>query len=229
MMKKSKNSDKITMKAILFDLDNTLYDAGEYFAGAFTAVSEYLSKKYNIYQEHIHNELVKLWKEKTSIYSYLFNDLLYAFNIYINEVEIVVKMFNEYDGKLEPYSDAILALRELKRRRYKLGIVTDGNVERQKRKIELLGFKHFFDVVIYAKEMGSKPSSYPYLKALEELETSPSNTFYVADNPLIDFEGAKRVGIRTIRLLRGEFAEFPSHKYIDFEIKKLDELLEIIG
>lgn len=216
------------MRAILFDLDNTLYDARKYFIGAFTVISEYLSGKYSIYQEVIYNELVKLWEKKTSMHPHLFNDLLYLFNINENEVEILVKIFNEYDGKLEPYPDAILTLQELKRRYYKLGVVTDGNVDRQKRKMELLGFRHFFDVIIYAKEIDSKSSPHPYFKALEELKTKPSNTFYVADNPLIDFEGAKKAGMRTIRLLRGEFAKVPGDKYIDFEINRLDKLLEII-
>lgn len=217
------------MSAVLFDLDNTLYDVKEYFTGAFAVVSEYLSKKYDIYREDIYNALVKLWEEKTSMYPHLFNDLLYIFGINENEVEILVKVFNEYNGKLEPYPDVIPTLQGLKRRRCKLGIVTDGNVERQKRKIELLGFRHFFDAIIYAKEIDSKPSPRPYLKALEELEVKPSNIFYVADNPLIDFEGAKGVEMRTIRLLRGEFAEFPRNKHIDFQIKRLDKLLEIIG
>lgn len=216
------------MKAALFDLDNTLYDAQQYFLGAFSDVSKYISARHNIPEQAVYKTLVELWREKTSMYPYLFNELLNLFQLAQGSVEDIVRIFNEHNGIIELYPDVIPTLQGLRERHYKLGIITDGNVERQKRKIELLKLDHLFDVIIYAKEIESKPSPLPFLTALAKLNVEASEAFYVADNPLLDFNGAKEVGMKTVRVLRGEFTKVARNEYIDFEIEKLDKLLEIV-
>jgi putative hydrolase of the HAD superfamily len=217
------------MEAALFDLDNTLYDSQQYFLGAFADVSKYISAKHDVPEGAVYEALVKLWKEKTSIYPYLFNDLLELLHLGQDCLPTVVKTFNEYAGTIEPYPDAIPTLHVLKETRVRLGIVTDGNVERQKRKIRLLGLSPLFDVIIYAQEVAPKPSPAPFLAALERLNVRAVDAFYIADNPLIDFKGAKEAGMKTIRVLQGEFAVIPRDEHIDFEIAKLGELVEITG
>jgi len=217
------------MKAVVFDLDNTLFDSEQYFSGAFKSISEYLAKKCRSNQSDIHDKLMKLWNEKTSMYPHLFEELLNSLGLE-NELENIIKIFNEYDGKLKPYQDVIPTLKELKKRNYKLGIVTDGNVERQKRKIKSLGFADFFDIIVFTKELNNpKPSEIPFQEVINKLEVSPQKSFYVGDNPLIDFEGAKKVGLKTIRILIGEFKGLPRNEYIDYEINNLKELLNIVG
>jgi putative hydrolase of the HAD superfamily len=216
------------MKAIFFDLDNTFYDVRQYYFGAFKEISNYLSKKYRIPKEKIYKILKKLWKKNTSLYPNLFDDLLNIFGLK-KELKNVIKLFNSYEGKLKPYPDVITILKELKKRQYKLGIITDGNVKRQERKIKLLGIKKFLKIIIYTKNIKPKPSEKPFLIAIKKLKVNPQNIFYVADNPLIDFEGAKKIGMKTIRLKRGEFTKMPRNKYIDFEIKKFKGLLRIIN
>lgn len=213
---------------ILFDLDNTLYDAEQYFSGAFREISTYLEKNYDISRKEAYNVLMKTWKTKTSMYSQLFNDSLNSLNLKM-EAGALVKIFNNYAGKLVPYPEILLLLKELKKRKFKLGIITDGDVERQKRKIELLGIKDFFDVIICTKEIETnKLSEIPFKKALDELAGTTDDSFYIGDNPYLDFEGAKKIGIKTIRLLQGEFKNLPKTEYIDYEINELKDLINII-
>lgn len=216
------------MKAALFDLDNTLYDAQQYFLGAFEDLSDYLSAKHSMSKQEIYEILVELWRQKTSMYPYLFNDLLNLLHLDQDSPEAIVKVFNEYPGNLDPYQDVFPVLQMMKQKGYSLGIITDGNLERQERKIESLKLETLFDVIVYAKESESKPSPLPFLTALDKLKAKPSDALYVADNPILDFKGAKEAGIKTIRILRGEFAEVPRNEYIDFEITTLDQLLEIV-
>lgn len=217
------------MKGIIFDLDNTLYDAEQYYFGAFKEITKYLSKKHNISKQEIYKRLVNLWREKTSMYSHLFDDLLDFFNLEI-ELENIIKIFNDYDGEFKPYPDVIQTLKELKNRNHKLGIITDGKVERQKRKIKSLGIDEFFDAVIFTKEFDNpKPSEIPFQEAINKLKVSPQKSFYVGDNPLIDFEGAKKIGMKTVRVLKGEFRDIPKNEYIDYEISELKELLKVIN
>lgn len=215
------------MKALFFDLDNTLYDSKQYFFGAFKEISEYLSKKYKIPSWEINKKLKSLWQEKTSFYKFLFNDLLDNFDLE-KELEEVIQIFNSYNSKLKSYPDTVSTLKALKKKGYKLGIITDGNISRQNRKIERLGIKDFFEVIIFTKEINkSKSSENPFLIAAKKMKILSEEAFYVGDNPAVDFEGAKRAGMKTIRLLKGEFKNKSGNKYIDYEIKKLNELLEI--
>lgn len=215
------------MKAVFFDLDCTLYDVRQYNLGAFKEISGYLSKKYNLRPQNVYKKLAHLWGKKTSGFPRLFDDLLDIFGLE-RELKKVIRLFNNYKGKLKPYPDTTPILKELKKKNYKLGIITDGDIERQKRKIKLLGIKFFFDVIIYAKAIEPKPSEKPFLAAAGQLNMNPKNVFYVADNPLIDFEGAKKIGMKTIRLKRGEFKKSPKNKYIDLEIKKFNQILNLI-
>ncbi len=218
------------IQAIFFDLDSTLYNNRQYYLGAFKEVSHYLTKKYGIEERVIYQRLWKLWKNKTSSYKFLFNDLLASFKINdrraINEV---VKIFNGYAKEMKPYPDVIPVLKKLKERGYLLGIITDGNVRRQKRKIKLLGLAKFFKIVLYTKEIIAKPSPQPFLKARQLSKTKPETICYIGDNPEIDFAGAKRAGFKTVRILKGEFKKLAANKAIDFKIKRFNEILNIVG
>ena len=144
------------MKAVLFDLDNTLYNAEQYFFGAFDNISKYISVKYNISGNKVYDTLVTMWREKTSMYPYLFNDLLKLLNLEPDNLQAVIKRFNECRVDLKPYPDAIPTLRILKERGYKLGIITDGDTARQRRKIEYLALEPFFGSIVYAKHTTAK-------------------------------------------------------------------------
>lgn len=188
------------MKNIFFDLDNTLYDYGDYFKGVSKEIAE---------------RLVFLWEKKTSSYPFIFNDL----------VKDSVKIFNNYNGRIFPYKDTVPVLKELKKKGFVLGIITDGNPERQKNKIKKLGIRKYFKKIVFAKESEPKPSKKPFEIAIEGLS---GENWYVADNPLIDFKGAKEAGMKTVRVRRGEFKKYPKNKFINFEIDTLKDLPKLI-
>lgn len=217
------------METIIFDLDNTLYDVRQYFLSAFNEISEYLSKKYSISKEDNYDQLVAIWETKTSMYPHLFDNLLKPLKLE-NELENVIKIFNEHNAKILPYEDTIFILSEIKKRNIKLGLITDGTVNRQKRKLKTLGISYLFDSIIFTKNLNaSKPSTIPFKEAINCLKTKPHNTYYVGDNPLVDFKGAKETGMKTVRLLKGEFKKVPTNKYVDYEIKELKQLLSLMN
>ena len=90
------------MKAIIFDLDFTIFDNTQYIFSAFKQVSEYLSDKHSIAKETVYNKLISLWKEKTSMYINLFDDLLDFFKIE-DDIKEIVKIFNNIKINLYTY------------------------------------------------------------------------------------------------------------------------------
>lgn len=217
------------MKAVFFDLDNTLYDVKKYYLGAFQDIGNFLQQKHSINKEEAYNKLVKFWIEKTSIYPHLFDDLVTHFNITNENVKTFVKIFNEHEiDNNQLYSDSIPTLKKLKKENYKIGIITDGNITRQKRKIMNYSLDELVDVIVYTKTLEPKPSKLPFIKALEKIHVKPTSGYYVADNPYLDFKGAKDVGIKTIRILRGEFMKVPSDNSVSYTISNLKELWEVL-
>ena len=197
--------------------------------GAFEDIAEYLSKNYKIDKNKSYQFLVKLWKKKSSAYPHLFDDLLDHFNVKEN-VKIIVQIFNEHPiESFHLYPDSIPTLKKLKHEGYKIGIITDGDVHRQKRKIESSSLKWLVNFVTYTKESKPKPSSIPFVTSLNKMKVRPSDAIYVADNPFLDFKGAKRAGLKTIRILRGEFAGVKGVDEIDYTIKDLKELWKVIN
>ncbi len=215
-------------KAVVFDLDGTLYDVKQYFWGAFNEIADYIAPRYGLSRQPVFQELAQLWQEKTSMYPHLFDDLIARLHLGQEELDALLRIFNQHRAKMEPYPDVAPTLDKLRGGSYKLGLITDGNVERQQRKLAVLNLEQYFNAIIYAREVEPKPSSLPFRAALSKLRVPSEDIFYVADNPLLDFKGAKEVGIHTIRILRGEFANLATNEHIDFEIAKLGELLEMV-
>lgn len=217
------------MKAVFFDLDNTLYDSKKYFFGAFHDIADFLQQKHSLNKEEVYDKLVEFWIEKTSMYPHLFDDLIKYFNISNENVETFVKIFNDheiYNNQL--YSDSIPTLKKLKKENYKIGIITDGDVSRQKRKIINYNLDELVDVIVYTKTLEPKPSKLPFIEALNKVDVVPSDGYYVADNPHLDFKGANDVGFTTIRIMRGEFMKVPNDKLVKYTINNLKELYEVL-
>lgn len=223
LMKKRSNK----VEAIVFDLDNTLYDSKQYFVGSFKEIAHYVSKKHKVSYRKSYHLLTSIWKNKSSMYSFLFDDFLEQLKLYENPKKLV-KIFNSYSGKIKPFSDTIPTIKKLKGKGYKMGLITDGNISRQKRKIKKLELEDCFDCIIFTKKLKPKPSVKPYFILLQRLKLKPSEVVYVGDNPNLDFSGAKKVGLKTVRVARGEFSKIPDTNNIDCSIDRLKELLRFL-
>jgi len=215
------------MNIVFFDLDNTLYDSEKYYTRAFESISEHLQKRFKIEQKTSFDFLYSNWKKTTSMYNKIFDDLIEELDLKISTIDLV-KIFNEqevYESDL--FSDTVPVLEKLSKK-FKLGIITDGNISRQKRKIENCKIHNFVNFTVYTKEIEPKPSPKPFQYALNQSSLNGVRPFYVADNPKIDFEGAKRLNFSTIRIIRGEFKNIDSDEYVDYSIEKLEEIEKIL-
>lgn len=195
------------IKAIFFDLDNTLYDQALYFSSGFTAISEYLSRQYSLLGDEVFSRLLDLLKTKGSMYTNLFDDLLENLNMHDKEiVNILIYLFhNAPVTDLSLYGDAEDVLPRLSQK-YLLGLITNGNSGMQRRKVAALNLNRLLKIQVYTADIGfPKPNPQGYEYAVSMAGIKPSEGVYVGDNPYIDFEGSHIVGMWTVRLLRGEF------------------------
>ena len=216
------------MKAVLFDLDYTLYDADLYYLEAFQDIAEYLESKYKLQKNEVYQTIVKMSKQRKD-FSNLFNDLLEYYNLNEN-IANIVEIFNKHEiNSFHLYQDALPTLKMLRSKNYKLGIITDGNIARQTRKILKFDLDKLVDNVTYTKNSEAKPSPIPFVTALKAIDVEASSAIYVGDNPLVDFKGPKITGMKTARIVRGRFTHIPSDSQVDYTIEKMDEILKILS
>jgi len=98
------------------------------------------------------------------------------------------------------YEDALPVLNELRRRRIKIGLISNGQ-----RDLEEFATHHALDVdaVVGSKAHGRvKPHASIFVAALEALDVRPEQVAMVGDSYEDDIEGARALGIRAILLDR---------------------------
>ena len=219
------------LKAVLFDLDDTLYDEMQFVNGGFNAVSVYISQKYGIKQSMFFGTLQDVLRKEGR--GHTFDITLKKFDLFTEElIPKLVQIYRKHEPNLSLYTDSSGVLPKLKKS-HKLGLITDGNEQVQRRKTQALEVANFFDVLIFTAHYGEekqKPNPFPYKRAIKMLRVKSAEAVYVGDDPYKDFIGAKKVGLQTIRVLRGKYKDIrlsPTFE-ADHEVNGLDEILSLI-
>lgn len=221
------------INTIIFDLDEVLYDEQQYFYAAFDKIADFLSTRSNFTRKQIRDTLTVDFEKKSSMCPHLFNDLLSEFNLDPALLKDVLVLFSTVKPNLSLYPRVEKLLQSLKDQNIKLGLLTNGNVETQRNKVSLLKIEKYFDAILYARTLGvcyEKPNPKAFSAVLSALHTKPEEAIYIGDNPHTDFLGAKKLGIKTIRLQTGEFKDV--HLGLEFEadfvavsIEEIDSIL----
>lgn len=194
------------IRAVVFDLDDTLISEKNYIFSGFRAISQIISRDFAIDEKEVLAKMDGLFCNSPKN---VFNRLLDSYNIQYNSNYIIrlITAYREHSPKIEVYKDVIPVLTELRRRQIFLGIITDGYRETQRKKLESLSFYYLFDSIIITDELGRefwKPHELSYQKSSEELNTAFKDMIYVGDNVSKDFITANKLGISTIQIVRDE-------------------------
>jgi putative hydrolase of the HAD superfamily len=224
----------VRINAVIFDLDNVLFCEQDYINAAYRNIAVFLSKSYRLSEEQVYQKLLKDLQKKTSMCSHLFDDFLIDFGLDKRIVSDILWIYANTTLNLGLYPDAEHLLSTLKKQKIKLGLVTNGNAETQRNKVRLLNIEKYFDTIVYALELGKeneKPNPKAYRLTLQALRSKPEETICIGDNPYTDFYGAKKLGIRTVRLRNGEFRDVRlSEEYeADLMVRNLKEFSNIIA
>ena len=218
------------LRAIVFDLDDTLYPERAYVLSGFEAVATWAEEYLGIPVAQGFAELRRLFDD--GVRGDTFNRWLESHGVNPDDwLPQMVQVYREHDPHIEPYPEVPKLLQRL-RPRYRLGLVTDGYAEVQKRKLTALGLTSCFDALVFSDESGReawKPSSRSFEIVLERLGVPGPEVVYVADNPAKDFLGARQVGMWTVRVRRPDglysHLEPPSLEHApNVEIETLCEL-----
>lgn len=222
------------IKAVVFDLDDTLISENEYIKSGYKFISKIIEEKFLIDKNQVLLDLFNLFKVSPIN---VFNRLFDKYQILYSN-EMLLDLVNSYRGhspNIQFYGDVTACLMRLKSEEIKVGIITDGYSISQRQKLKVVKAEQYFDEIIITDELGRdywKPHSKSFNLMKEKLEVDYDEMIYVGDNPLKDFDINKKYPIKTVRIFRvdGIYSKIKSHNNNKpmYEINKLDCLSEII-
>lgn len=218
------------IKAIIFDLDNTLIDFMKMKRLSCEAAMDAMIKAG-----------LKINKEKGlkimfQLYSQYGFEYQKIFQVFMKKVlgridygimaSGIVAYRRVKEGLLYPYSNVVPTLNKLKRK-YKLAILSDAPKIQAWIRLAAMRIQDNFDMVVTFDETKSKkPSLKPFLYVLKKLRLRPEECLMVGDSLKRDIAPAKRLGFKTVFAKYGEDSEKADVKP-DYIINDIKELLNI--
>lgn len=217
-------------QAIVFDLDDTLYPERQYVLSGFRAVAHWAEERFGWPARDSATEMRELFDQGER--RHVFNRWLAAHGVEPTAwIPTLVGVYRRHSPRIHPYPCVRRLLGRLAAS-YRLGVVTDGYLEVQQRKMAALRLDGPFQAVVYSDAFGRdawKPSPRPFRAVLDRLGVEPSRAVYVGDNPAKDFLGARRAGMRSVRIrhsggLHHDVLPADAEHAPDWEIAELGEL-----
>ncbi len=220
------------VKAVIFDLDNTLVDFMAMKSQAVeAAIQSMIDAGLGLSPDEVRERIGAIYKERGIEFQNVFDQLLYDVFQKVDYKILsagIIAYRRAREAALVPYPHVHLTLIGLLKRGLKLAVVSDAPAREAWLRLCSLGFHHLFDCVVTFGDTGErKPSPGPFRKALKELGVPPSAAIMVGDWPERDVVGAAQLGIKTAFARYGDtFGTVESHA--DFDLKDISELLAIV-
>lgn len=227
------------IRAIGFDLDNTLFDHTE---AAATAMRTLVHEKRWTYNgaESIGAE----WHRVETIYfsKYAAGEMtlmehrqarmrvfLESTDVNPDEVELDL-LWTEYVGHYSnswiAYTDAVDSLRELKAAGYRMAVLTNGQQAQQEAKLEAIGLRDMFEACLAIGTVEAlKPDPRAFAQLCRVLDCQPHEVLFVGDDLDVDVRASIRAGLRGVWLNREGISIPPD---IGAQVQSLDSLMELL-
>ena len=195
-------SSKNIKGAVLFDLDNTLFDHEKTQNAAIKILCDNRHIDFQAFYPLFHLYNKEGWRELAaglinvpSMRILRFRNTLDALHIFhLDPAELSGEYLALYAKIVYLVEGAREVLLELKSH-FILGVVTNGASDIQQKKIERSALDHLFDFIVTVDEAGcSKPSPAFFEIAFQKAGVPPENITCVGDNFLEDIVGAARAG-----------------------------------
>lgn len=186
-------------RAVLFDLDDTLYPLEHFRMSGFRAVAAAVAARG---LAPAADALAILRVAASTAPGRELQALAGRLGLDGNDVPRLLEIIRTHvpDLRLPTCSAAVL---QSLRPGWRLGIVTNGRPDIQARKVRALGLDALVDTVVFATACGTgvgKPDAAPFQAACRRLGVTPAQAVFVGDDPDCDIAGAHGAGMQTIWL-----------------------------
>jgi len=186
------------IRALIFDLDDTLYRESDFVASGYRAVAEYVSARCGRPAREILGVMEEAYAREGR--RAVMPAVLERFRGCMADVEDLVRVYRHHEPAIRLFAGYGDLLREW-RRRYRLGIITDGTPEVQERKCRALGLCEVVDRIVYTWHYGrekEKPHSHSFRIMLADLMVRAEETLFIGDSIEKDCRGARGTGMGSV-------------------------------
>ena len=226
----------MAIKAVLFDLDNTLYDFNTAHKQSLRAMAEYGESRFDIPARRFllaYQEADKQIKQELPLVAACHNRAIIAQRMLellgLPSLVTPLELYETYWGtmlrSIKPMDGAVELLSRLHKQQIRTGICTDMTTHIQHRKIAALGLASYLDAMVTSEEAGvEKPNPKIFHDCLRKLHVAPHEAFFIGDSFERDVCGAHAAGLLPFWLnTTGQTA--PA---VDFPYKELHSLKEVL-
>jgi len=220
------------LRAIIFDLDNTLTDFMRMKrVSVKAAIEEMIDAGLRMSAEEATKKLFEIYDregiEDQRVFDRFLEEEFGEIDPMIHTAAIIgYRRGREYTLVLYPHVRKTLLA--LAKRGLKLVILSDAPRYQAWSRLCYLNLPHFFDhVITYEDTQVRKPDPAPFNRAIELLQMDPDEVIMIGDWPERDMVGAHGVGIRTVYARYGDTSG-AEHSGADYEIDDISQLVGIV-
>jgi len=220
------------IKAVIFDLDNTLLDFKKMKEqGVRASIGAMIEAGLDYNEKKAYDDIFEIYHEKGWEYRLVFDDFLENTIGKIDNKFLaagIVAYRRAKEATLLVYPNVRRTLIYLIKHGIKIAVVSDAPSREAWMRIYYLNLHHVFDVVVtHDDSKVHKPSPIPFKMALNKLNVNPDETLMIGDWPERDVVGAKQVGMKSIFARYGDTAEIKDSG-ADWEVDDIYEIVNII-
>ncbi|AKB79455.1 Hydrolase, HAD superfamily [Methanosarcina horonobensis HB-1 = JCM 15518] len=233
ILKNIQQSHQKTLKAVLFDMDNTLFDFVAVKLIACREILSYLGEKDKNFMKDP-EELFRYFLRGTygfedyeNIRDYMQERNLYTVKAYRYCCEIYDR---EKLQNLKLYPGVRDTLEELKKLGLKLAIITDADKYHAQARLMRVGLLDSFEFLVSADMTGTKkPDPAHFLFALDSLGIKPEESLVVGDSIKRDMAPARKLGFKTAYASYGDWRQTDEKEQcFDFQLNTFQDLIGFI-
>ncbi len=220
------------IRAVVFDLDNTLVDFMAMKRQAINAaVDAMIDAGIGLQKSEIHQRIDAIYQERGIEFQKVFDELLYDIFQKVDYKILsagIIAYRRAREAALVPYPHVYMTLIELAKMGMKLAVISDAPSREAWLRLCYLNLHHIFDSIVTFDDTGErKPSPVPFQKVLEMLNVKGSDAIMIGDWAERDMVGAAKVGMKTVFARYGNtFGTIESGA--DYDVNDIQELIEIV-
>ena len=227
------------IKAIGFDLDNTLFDhsaaagiavellirgRGWQYTGESAVANEWKRIEDHFFSQYIAGNLTLTEHRQSRMREFLLSTDIDS------EDHDMADLFNDYlvhyGNSWVAYPDALPALKELKSAGFKMAVLTNGQQAQQESKLLKMGLRHAFEAVLAIGTVEAiKPDPRAFAHLCQVLDCEPEEILFVGDDIDIDVRASISAGLRGVWLNRHGL---PEPEGVAVQISTLADLKELL-
>lgn len=222
------------IKAVVFDLDNTVYNYDECHSLAMCRLQDYACNLYKMEKEEFETcfdsarkEVKNLLGNTGAAHNRMLYMQIFLEKIHSNPVEGALELYDIYWNtmleQMEPFPYVTSLMKWLKQNNISIGVLTDLTAHIQHRKIKELGIASYIDVIVTSEEAGKeKPSLCAFKRIKTKLGCKANEILMIGDSQAKDIDGATGAGMHAILFELGE-ANVMDKKVMEYINDQMDE------